>query len=105
MTLKGLDQVIHPPARLQIMGVLAGVSTAEFALLRRLTGVSDSVLSKHLAALCDVGYVAIKKGPEAGRVRTWASITRDGRQAFLGHVKALQELATFAQAPPPEPAA
>ncbi len=93
MTPDALDPVIHPPARLQIMGVLVKVTSAEFQLLRRTTGVSDSVLSKHLAALADAGYVAIKKGPEAGRVRTWAAATREGKGAFQGHVRALQRLA------------
>jgi len=87
------DPVIHPPARLQIMAVLATVQDAEFAMLRRTADISDSVLSKHLSALAEAGYVRLRKAAQDGRQRTWASITRSGRAAFRGHVAALQALA------------
>ena len=87
------DPVIHAPARLQIMAVLAGVQDAEFALLRETVGVSDSVLSKHLAQLAEAGYIRLRKAAQDGRQRTWASLTRDGRRALASHVKALQALA------------
>jgi DNA-binding MarR family transcriptional regulator len=90
------DPVIHPPARLQIMAVLATVQDVEFATLRETAGVSDSVLSKHLSALAEAGYVKLRKAAQDGRQRTWASITRVGRAAFRGHVAALQTLAGMA---------
>ena len=89
------DPVIHAPARLQIMAVLAGVQDAEFSVLRTTVKVSDSVLSKHLAQLEDAGYVKLRKAPLGGRQRTWASLTREGRRAFAAHVKALQALANI----------
>jgi DNA-binding MarR family transcriptional regulator len=88
----GFDAVLHPPARLQIAAVLAKVSEVEFARLRSITGVSDSVLSKHLAALGEAGHVAIRKAAADGRQRTWASLTRGGRKAFAQHVAALEAL-------------
>lgn len=90
------DPVIHPPARLQIMAVLATVQDAEFATLRKTADISDSVLSKHLSALAEAGYVRLRKAAQDGRQRTWASITRTGRAAFRGHVAALQALAGVA---------
>ena len=92
----GFDAVIHPPARLQIMAVLTTVQDAEFALLRTTTGVSDSVLSKHLGALVDAGYVVLRKAPSEGRSRTWASATRAGHKAFATHVSALTALSGVA---------
>jgi DNA-binding MarR family transcriptional regulator len=92
------DPVIHPPARLQIMAVLATVQDAEFAMLRKTADISDSVLSKHLSALSEAGYVRLRKAAQDGRQRTWASITRAGRAAFRGHVAALQALANVADA-------
>lgn len=92
------DPVIHPPARLQIMAVLATVQDAEFAMLRKTADISDSVLSKHLSALAEAGYVKLRKAAQDGRQRTWASITRAGRAAFRGHVAALQALANVADA-------
>jgi DNA-binding MarR family transcriptional regulator len=89
----GFDAVLHPPARLQIAAVLAQAQEAEFALLKRITGASDSVMSKHLAALTEAGYVSIRKAPSDGRQRTWAKLTGAGRAAFRNHVKALEGLA------------
>lgn len=91
------DPVIHAPARLQIMAVLAGVQDAEFAVLRKTADVSDSVLSKHLSALSEAGYVRLRKAAMDGRQRTWASLTRSGRTAFRGHVAALTALARVAE--------
>jgi len=95
---EGFDPIIHAPARLQIMAVLAGVQEAEFALLRKTVQVSDSVLSKHLAQLGEAGYVRLRKAARDGRQHTWASITREGRAAFVAHVRALQALARVADA-------
>lgn len=93
MSAPAFDAVIHPPTRLQIMAVLTNVQEAEFATLRDLTKVSDSVLSKHLSALAEPGYVKLRKAAAHGRQRTWASVTRAGRAAFEQHVAALQALA------------
>lgn len=90
----GFDAVLHAPARLQIAAVLAQAQEAEFALLKTITGASDSVMSKHLAALTEAGYVAIRKAPSDGRQRTWARLTAAGRSAFRHHVKALEALAS-----------
>ena len=87
------DPVIHPPARLQIMAVLATVQDAEFAMLRKTADISDSVLSKHLSALAEAGYVKLRKAAQDGRQRTWARLTSSGRSAFRCHVKALEALA------------
>ncbi|MBE7218686.1 MAG: transcriptional regulator [Caulobacteraceae bacterium] len=81
------------------MAALATVQDAEFARLRETTGVSDSVLSKHLSALADAGYVRLRKAAAEGRQRTWAVITREGRRAFREHVRALQALAAAAELP------
>ena len=93
---KGFDAVLHPPARLQIAAVLAQVNEAEFARLREIVKVSDSVLSKHLSALGDEGYLSLRKAAADGRQRTWASLTRAGRKAFQAHVAALEALVASA---------
>lgn len=95
----GFDTVLHPPARLQIAAVLAQADEAEFARLREITGVSDSVLSKHLAALADAGHIKLRKAASDGRQRTWASLSRSGRAAFKAHVAALQAIVAGAAAP------
>ncbi len=97
MDISDIDIALHAPARLQIAAVLARVSDAEFATLKDITGVADSVLSKHLAALVDAGYVKLRKAARDGRQRTWASLTAKGRKAFAAHMAALKKLAAIAE--------
>ena len=88
----GLDPLIHAPARLQVVTTLSAVSEAEFATLRDILDVSDSVLSKHISALVDAGYVRSRKGIQAGRRTTWIGLTCAGRRALREHVAALRQL-------------
>lgn len=78
------------------MAVLEGVNDAEFAMLRETAAISDSVLSKHLSALCEAGFVTLKKGVASGRQRTWIAITRAGRIAFKAHIAALHAITAMA---------
>ncbi len=87
-----LDPLIHPPARLQVVTMLSAVSEAEFATLRGVLEVSDSVLSKHVSALAEAGYVRSRKGVQAGRRTTWIGLTSAGRKALREHVAALRQL-------------
>jgi DNA-binding MarR family transcriptional regulator len=87
-----LDPLIHAPARLQAMTTLSAVSEAEFATLRTVLEVSDSVLSKHLSALAEAGYVRLRKGVLAGRRTTWIALTAKGRNALRQHVAELRRL-------------
>ncbi|AFW00556.1 MarR family transcriptional regulator [Gluconobacter oxydans] len=87
------DPVIHPPVRLQLAAALSKVSDMEFGRARDLLGVSDSVLSKHLAQMQEVGYVRLRKAPLGGRQRTWLVLTSQGRSALQNHIRALQDLA------------
>ncbi len=65
----GLDPLIHSPTRLQLVTTLSAVSEAEFATLRTALEVSDSVLSKHISALTDAGYLHSRKSPTRGGER------------------------------------
>jgi len=74
------------------MTMLTAVSEAEFATLRDELDVSDSVLSKHLKALVEVGYVRTRKGVHGGRRTTWISLPAHGRRSLSDHVAALREI-------------
>ena len=99
MSAAAFDPVIHAPGRLQICGLLSAADEAEFATLREALGVSDSVLSKHLKQLEEAGYVGVRKAAQAGRQRTWLSLTAAGRRAFAAHVAELTRLAGLAGGP------
>jgi DNA-binding MarR family transcriptional regulator len=87
-----LDAHMVAPSRLMLLTALTAVSEVEFATIRETLDVSDSVLSKHLAALEETGYVKRRKGTHRGRRTTWISLTPRGRRALSAHVAALREL-------------
>ena len=98
MKMSRFDTVIHAPNRLQICAFLAPLEEAEFQVLRAELDVSDSVLSKHIKQLEEVGYVKQRKSRMNGRQRTWACLTGKGRRAFERHVKELKRLLAAAEA-------
>lgn len=97
MAALSLDPVIHAPVRLQICALLSAVDEAEFTRVREETGVSDSVLSKHLKQLEEAGYLRLRKAVVSSRQRTWLSLTRAGRFAFKAHMGELARLAASAK--------
>lgn len=86
------DEAIHSPNRLQICAYLNWVDRAEFAVLRDMLGVADSVLSKHLAVLRTSEYVTTTRSDALGQRRTWVALTDAGRTAYARHVEALQRI-------------
>lgn len=97
MSIAGLDPLIHAPLRLQICAILSATDEAEFSVVRVNTGVSESVLSKHVKQLEEAGYVKARKAARAGRQRTWLALTETGVRAFAGHMAALTSLAEQAR--------
>jgi DNA-binding MarR family transcriptional regulator len=71
----------------------------DFATLRDIVQVSESVLSKHVKLLEEAGYVQVAKRTSLSRVRTWLSLTRAGRDALEAHLAALRALIASAEAP------
>lgn len=94
-----LDANLQQPARLRLMAMLITVSALEFSIVRDRLAVSDSVLSKHVAALTDLGYVASRKGVHEGRRTTWLRCTPRGRRAFAAHAASLQAIIAGADDP------
>ena len=56
-----LDRLIHEPARLLIVTILASVASADFLFLQRETGLTRGNLSAHLSKLEEAGYIKIEK--------------------------------------------
>jgi DNA-binding MarR family transcriptional regulator len=87
-----LDPVIHAPKRLAAMALLANSESTDFPFLREHLGVSDSDLSKQMAALENAGYVAITKSGRGRGATTTYKITKPGRAAYQRHRAALRAL-------------
>lgn len=93
----GFDELIHAPKRLRICALLAATAAVEFATLRDILEVSDSVLSKHLSALENAGYLSSRRETRAKRLRVWVSLTSAGLAAYEGHVEALRQITRAAE--------
>ena len=83
-----LDRVIHEPARLAIVAVLA-TAEADFRYLESVLGLSKGTLSTHMAKLADAGYVEVTKQFLAQRPNTSYRLTDRGRAAFDAYRAAL----------------
>jgi hypothetical protein len=93
------DEVIHEKTRLRISAILVGVDAISFPQLRELIGVSDSVLSKHLKMLQEVGHVVVTKTRSAGRSRSSIAMSVPGRRAYHAHIAALNAMIARVGAP------
>ena len=90
---EGLDRVIHERARLGVLTSLAAHPKGlAFADLRRLCGLTDGNLSRHLAVLADASLVEIEKGFDKGRPQTLCRITAEGRQRYLDYLAVLEQV-------------
>jgi len=87
-----IDDVIHGRVRLGIMAVLAGIDSADFNTLKARLQTTDGNLSVHLRKLEDAGFVAVTKRFEGRKPLTEASMTADGRKAFVAYLDAMQGL-------------
>jgi DNA-binding MarR family transcriptional regulator len=92
MEKSNFDTIIHAPNRLQICALLSPLEQAEFRVIREELKVSDSVLSKHIKQLEDIGYIKQRKSKVNGRERRWFHLTSKGRKAFELHVEELKRI-------------
>jgi DNA-binding MarR family transcriptional regulator len=90
-----LNEVIHQPARLRIMAILAAVSPERqvtFGFLKANVGLTDGNLGAHLRRLEEAGYITIVKTFVRQKPQTYVEITEAGRAAFEEHRAALQAI-------------
>ncbi len=97
MSEAAFDELIHAPLRLQICATLSPVQCLPFSDIRDSLKISDSVLSKHLSALAEVGYVEVSRVRANSRSRRQVTLTKLGRTALRGHLAALRAIAAAAE--------
>ena len=88
----GLDQLIHTPARLNIVTNLYVLENADFIFLRNLTGLTWGNLSAHLSKLEEAGYVEIEKTIVNKKTHSIAALTEAGRIAFDEYKQKMMEV-------------
>ncbi|HEV2557436.1 MAG TPA: transcriptional regulator [Microvirga sp.] len=90
---EGLDRVIHEKARLGILtSLVAQPKGLAFADLKKLCGLTDGNLSRHLQVLEEAGLVEIRKGYDGKRPQTTCRITTGGRGRFLEYLSVLEQV-------------
>ena len=77
-----VDRLIHEPARLAILVVLASCERADFLFLERATGLTRGNLSVQLSRLEKAGLIEIEKTIVQKRTFTTAALLRRGRTAL-----------------------
>jgi DNA-binding MarR family transcriptional regulator len=90
---EGLDRVIHEKARLGVLtSLMAHPKGLAFADLRKLCGLTDGNLSRHLQVLQEAELVEIIKGYEGNRPHTTCRLTARGRRRFLDYLAVLEQV-------------
>lgn len=92
-----IDRLIHEPARLAILTVLAACERADFLFLARATGLSRGNLSVQLTRLEEGSVIEIEKTMHRNRTLTTATLTRDGRRALESYWQSMETLRSRAQ--------
>ncbi|WP_127127597.1 transcriptional regulator [Georgenia sp. SYP-B2076] len=92
------DELVHNPVRLRICALLRQVDALLFSTMRETLDVSKPTLSKHLRTLAEAGYLTMNKVPSGEREDRrrvgWIRLSPAGRDAFDGHIAALQQITT-----------
>lgn len=83
--LDGLDPTLNQPKRLAAIAMVAASTSCNFVFLRDQLQLSDSDLSKHMTALSQAGYIAIRKSGRGRGSTTTYAITTAGRTAYGRH--------------------
>lgn len=87
-----IDEIIHGRIRLGIMAYLSGAETADFNTLKARLQTTDGNLSVHLRKLEEAGFVSVAKSFNGRKPLTEASLTEEGRTAFVTYLDAMAGL-------------
>ncbi len=90
--LKDLNKAFENRIRLGIMSALMVNVSLDFNSLKELLDVTDGNLASHLKSLEKSSYVTYKKEFLDRKPNTRYSATKEGKQAFKKHIKAIEQL-------------
>ncbi|NPA92974.1 MAG: helix-turn-helix domain-containing protein [Chloroflexi bacterium] len=91
-TFPQLDPLIHAPARLHILSLLAHATTLDFLYLLHATQLTRGNLSSHLSKLEQAGYIQIEKTFRGKYPLTLCRLTDTGREALRTYHQAMQSI-------------
>ena len=90
--LKDLNKAFENKVRLGIMSALVVNDYLDFNTLKELLDVTDGNLASHLRSLENSGFVIFKKEFLDRKPNTRYSVTNEGKEAFVKHIKAIEQL-------------
>jgi len=85
-----VDRIIHEPARLMVVALLAAVKEADFQYLLNATELSKGNLSVHLSKLQEAGYIDIEKTFRGKYPLTICRLTDRGREVLAEYRRILK---------------
>ncbi len=98
----GLDRTLHERARLGVMASLVTATEGRlFAELKRVCGLTDGNLSRHLEVLRRAGMVDVWKGFDNRRPQTLCRVSAKGRRRFRAYIRELQRIVRDSAPPGP----
>ena len=90
--LKDLNKAFENKVRLGIMSALVVNEYLDFNSLKELLEVTDGNLASHLKSLVKSNYIIYRKEFLDRKPNTKYSVTTEGREAFIKHIKAIEQL-------------
>jgi DNA-binding transcriptional ArsR family regulator len=97
LVIAAIDRLVHEPARLTILSVLAACERADFLFLERATGLTRGNLSVQLSRLEAAGFIDIQKTIQHKRTLTTASLADRGRSALSSYWQTMEVLRAQSQ--------
>jgi len=92
ISVNGLHKAFESRIRLGIMSALAVNEALDFNALKEYLDVTDGNLASHLKALEKEEFIAVEKSFVGRKPNTKYFMTKDGRTAFLEHLRILENL-------------
>jgi DNA-binding transcriptional ArsR family regulator len=95
-----VNRVVHEPARLAILTVLATCESADFQFLLSATGLTKGNLSVQISRLEEVHLVNVEKTIRRKKTLTTISLTRRGRSDIAEYwrtMDSIRQQASFAR--------
>ncbi len=90
--IRQLDKAFDSKIRLGVMSILAVNDRVPFNDLKNTLELTDGNLASHLKSLENMEYVRVHKSFSGRKPMTTYEITPLGKEAFLTHLRALEEI-------------
>jgi len=87
-----VDKIIHEPARLRIMMILAGIDKADFNFIVSTLEMTRGNLSSHTDRLEQAGYIEILKSFNGKVPHTSYRLTKIGERALSKYWESLDQI-------------